>query len=153
MLFRSPSGIEIAESSPKLSTEDPERSSMGQGTNAYTNVQLSRYVTALANRGKVFELSLIDKVTSSDGTVVEDHVPQISSVVDIADTTWDAVQSGMRRVITDSSSKRIFRDLEVEIAGKTGTAQENTRANHAFFISYGPYANPEISVTDRKSVV
>ena len=142
-----PSGIEIAESSPKLSTEDPERSSMGQGTNAYTNVQLSRYVTALANRGKVFELSLIDKVTSSDGTVVEDHVPQISSVVDIADTTWDAVQSGMRRVITDSSSKRIFRDLEVEIAGKTGTAQENTRANHAFFISYGPYANPEISVT------
>ncbi|MCI9148092.1 MAG: penicillin-binding protein [Hungatella sp.] len=142
-----PSGIEIAESSPKLSTEDPERSAMGQGTNAYTNVQLSRYVTALANRGKVFELSLIDKVTSSDGTVVEDHVPQISSLVEIADTTWDAVQSGMRRVITDSSSKRIFRDLEVEIAGKTGTAQENTRANHAFFISYGPYASPEISVT------
>ena len=67
---------------------------MGQGTNAYTNVQLSRYVTALANRGKVFELSLIDKVTSSDGTVVEDHVPQISSVVDIADTTWDAVCAG-----------------------------------------------------------
>ena len=67
--------------------------------------------------------------------------------MDIADTTWDAVQSGMRRVITDSSSKRIFRDLEVDIAGKTGTAQENTRANHAFFISYGPYANPEISVT------
>ncbi len=142
-----PSGIEIAESSPKISTEDPERSSMGQGTNAYTNVQLSRYVTALANRGKVFELSLIDKVTKSDGTVVEDHVPEISSLVEIADSTWDAVQSGMRRVITDSSSKRIFRDLEVEIAGKTGTAQENTRANHAFFISYGPYSNPEISVT------
>ncbi len=142
-----PSGIEIAESAPKISTEDPERSSMGQGTNAYTNVQLSRYVTALANRGKVFELSLIDKVTKSDGTVVEDHAPEISSLVEIADSTWDAVQSGMRRVITNSSSKRIFRDLEVEIAGKTGTAQENTRANHAFFISYGPYSNPEISVT------
>lgn len=142
-----PSGIEIAESSPKLSTEDPERSAMGQGTNAYTNVQLSRYVTAIANRGKVFELSLIDRVTKSDGTVVEDHMPEVSSIVDIADTTWDAVQSGMRRVITDSSSKRIFRDLEVEVAGKTGTAQENTRANHAFFISYGPYSNPEISVT------
>lgn len=142
-----PSGIEIAESAPKLSTEDPERSAMGQGTNAYTNVQLSRYVTALANRGKVFELSLIDKITNSDGSVAEDCTPQISSFVDIADTTWDAVQSGMRRVITDSSSKRIFRDLEVDIAGKTGTAQENTRANHAFFISYGPYSNPEISVT------
>lgn len=142
-----PSGIEIAESSPQLTTEDPERSAMGQGNNAYTNVQLSRYVTALANRGTVFELSLIDKITESDGTVVEDHVPKISNHVDIADSTWDAVQSGMRRVVTNSSARNIFRDLEVEIAGKTGTAQENTRANHAFFISYGPYANPEISVT------
>ncbi len=141
------SGIEIAESAPKLTTEDPERSSMGQGSHSYTNVQLSRYVTALANRGKVFELSLIDKVTKSDGTIVEDCTPEISNYVNIAETTWDAVQSGMRRVITDSSSKRIFKDLEVEIAGKTGTAQENTRANHAFFISYGPYANPEVSVT------
>ncbi|MCI8662677.1 MAG: penicillin-binding protein [Hungatella sp.] len=142
-----PSGIEIAESSPQLTTEDPERSAMGQGNNAYTNVQLSRYVTALANRGTVFELSLIDKITESDGTIVEDNVPEVSNHVNIADSTWDAVQSGMRRVVTNSSAKNIFRDLEVEIAGKTGTAQENTRANHAFFISYGPYASPEISVT------
>ena len=36
----------------------------------------------------------------------------------------------------------------MEIAGKTGTAQESrTRGNHAFFISYGPYTNPEICVT------
>lgn len=142
-----PSGIEIDESSPKLTTEDPERSAMGQGDNAYTNVQLSRYVTALANRGTVFELSLIDKVARSDGTLVEERVPEISNQVDIADSTWDAVQDGMRRVVTNSSANRILRDLEVEIAGKTGTAQENTRANHAFFISYGPFADPEISVT------
>ena len=96
------SGIEIAESAPKLTTEDPERSSMGQGSHSYTNVQLSRYVTALANRGKVFELSLIDKVTKSDGTIVEDCTPEISNYVNIAETTWDAVQSGMRRVITAS---------------------------------------------------
>ena len=36
----------------------------------------------------------------------------------------------------------------MEISGKTGTAQESrTRGNHAFFISYGPYTNPEICVT------
>lgn len=142
-----PSGIEIAESAPKLTTEDPERSAMGQGDNAYTNVQLSRYVTAIANRGTVFELSLIDKITKADGSLVEERTPEISNHVEIADTTWDAVQNGMRRVVTNSSANRILRDLEVEIAGKTGTAQENTRANHAFFISYGPFASPEISVT------
>ncbi len=141
------SGIEISENDPKLTTEDPERSAMGQGTNSYTNVQLSRYVSALANRGNVYELSLVDKVTTSDGKVIREHTPELSSQVEVADRTWDAVQTGMRAVVSDGSAKDIFKDLEVEIAGKTGTAQENSRANHAWFISYGPYTNPEISVT------
>ncbi len=56
-----------------------------------------------------------------------------------------SVALGMRNVITSS---RIFNDLEIEIAGKTGTAEESkVRGNHAFFISYGPFASPEICVT------
>jgi penicillin-binding protein 2 len=36
----------------------------------------------------------------------------------------------------------------VNVAGKTGTAQEDTsKAPHALFISYAPYENPEVSVT------
>ncbi len=141
------SGIEIEENSPSLSDMDPERSAMGQGTHAYTNVQLSRYVTALANRGNVFELSLIDHITNPDGSLVQEYVPEISNHIDVAESTWDTVQKGMRNVIALGSVRSIFKDLEVDIAGKTGTAQENARGNHAFFISYGPYANPEISVT------
>lgn len=141
------SGIEIEENSPSLSDMDPERSAMGQGTHAYTNVQLSRYVTALANRGNVFELSLIDHITKPDGTVVKEYEPRISNQIQVADSTWDTVQKGMRNVIALGSVKSIFRDLEIDIAGKTGTAQENARGNHAFFISYGPYESPEISVT------
>ena len=142
------SGVEISEISPHISTEDPERSAMGQGTHEYANIQLARYVAAVANRGTVYELSLIDKVTDSNGNLLKDYTPEVYSHIDIAESTWDAVQQGMRQVITESSSNKIFNDLEVNIAGKTGTAQESrTRANHAFFISYGPYENPEISVT------
>ncbi|MDD3252291.1 MAG: penicillin-binding transpeptidase domain-containing protein [Lachnospiraceae bacterium] len=143
-----PSGIEISETTPEMTTEDPERSAMGQGTNSYANVQLSRYVAALANRGTVFELSLLDKMTDSTGTLIKDYTPEVSGHIEIETSTWDAVQQGMRNVISDGSAKKIFKDLEVEIAGKTGTAQESkTRANHAFFISYGPYTNPEICVS------
>ena len=143
-----PSGIEISELDPEMSTEDPERSAMGQGTNRYSNIQLSRYVAALANRGTVFDLSLLDKMTNSEGELVEDFTPKVTGHIDIQDSTWDAVQQGMYNVIYEGSSRRIFRDLEVEIAGKTGTAQEvKTRGNHAFFISYGPYTNPDICVT------
>ena len=121
---------------------------MGQGTNSFSNVQLSRYVSALANRGTVFELSLLDKVTDAEGNLIKDYTPEVYSQIEIQDSTWDAVQQGMRGVVADGSARRIFKDLEVEIAGKTGTAQESrNRGNHAFFISYGPYQNPDISVT------
>jgi penicillin-binding protein 2 len=143
-----PSGIEISETQPELTTEDPERSAMGQGTNSYSNVQLARYVSVIANRGTVFDLSLLDKMTDSEGNLIEDFIPKQSGSVDVADSTWQAVQEGMHAVVYEGSAKAIFRDLEVEIAGKTGTAQESkNRANHAFFISYGPYSNPDIAVT------
>ena len=60
---------------------------------------------------------------------------------------WDAIHLGMRRVV---EAKSYYSDLDVNVAGKTGTAQENkNRPNHALFISYAPYENPEISVTVR----
>lgn len=143
-----PSGIEIAETQPEMTTEAPERSAMGQGTNAYSNIQLSRYAVALANSGTLFNLSLLDKLTDSEGNVIEDYTPEVIDHIEIQDSTWEAVHQGMRAVISDGSARRLFADLEVEIAGKTGTAQESkTRANHAFFISYGPYTNPDICVT------
>ena len=144
------SGIEIAEREPQMTTEKPEASSIGQGKNSYSNVQLSRYITAVANKGTVFKLSLLDKMTDSQGNLLEDFTPEVRSVIDVKDSTWNAVHTGMRRVISDGSARKIFSDLEVDIAGKTGTAEEiknGHRINHAFFVSFAPYQNPEIAVT------
>ncbi len=144
------SGIEISEKPPQMTTEKPEASSIGQGKNSYSNVQLARYITVVANRGNLYKLSLLDKMTDSKGNLIEDFTPGIASKIEIADSTWDAVQTGMRRVISDGSAKRIFTDLEVDIAGKTGTAEEiknNHKINHAFFVSFAPYQNPEIAMT------
>lgn len=144
------SGIEISEKAPQMTTEKPEASSIGQGKNSYSNVQLARYVTAMANRGTVFRLSLLDKMTDSQGNLLEDFTPEVRSTIDIADSTWDVVHSGMRKVISDGSAKKIFSDLEVKIAGKTGTAEEvknGHKVNHAQFVSFAPYDDPEIAVT------
>ena len=142
------SGVELPEVAPHISDTDPERSSIGQGTNSFANVQLARYVAAVANRGTVFELSLLDKRTDSDGNLLEDYNPEVHSQLDITEETWNTVHEGMRRVITNSSTQRIFSDLPVSVAGKTGTAEENkNRGNHAFFVSFAPYESPEIAVT------
>ena len=142
------SGVELIESEPVISNELPEQSAIGQGTHLFTNVQLSRYISAVANRGNVFELSLLDNVKDRDGNIITEFTPKVSSHIDIENSTWDYVQLGMREVLKEGSAKKVFKDLDVEIAGKTGTAQETkSRANHAFFVSFAPYSNPEISVT------
>lgn len=124
---------------------------MGQADHAYTNIQLSRYVTAIANRGTVYEFCLVDRITAPSGQ--EDSAPSAKPCqkLDFSVLTWDVVQEGMTRVIPNNpaaSMRRLFQDLEVPIAGKTGTTQESkSHANHAFFISYGLYDHPEIAVT------
>lgn len=56
----------------------------------------------------------------------------------------------MYMVVNDNNStiKSYFDGLKTKVAGKTGTAQQTVfHANHAYFVSYAPYSDPDISVT------
>jgi len=142
------SGVEIDETTPRISDYDPERSAMGQGNHAYNDVQLARYITAVANSGTVFDLSVLDKITAPDGTIVKTIEPKVVRQIEFKDLTWRAVHRGLREMITEGVGKSVFLGQDIPIAGKTGTAQEREdRGNHAVFVSYAPYENPEISVT------
>lgn len=143
------SGVEVEESAPKVSTEDAVRSSIGQGNSGYTTVQLARYVTTIANRGTCYDLTLIDRICSSDGTVLKDNQAIVRNTISMDTVYWDAIQEGMREVVGDMT---YFRDLGVQTAGKTGTAQEAAdRANHALFICFAPSntGTPEIAIATR----
>jgi len=141
------SGIEIEESVPQLSTEDAVRSAIGQGSNGFSTSQLARYVTTVANSGTCYDLTLIDKITDHSGVLVEDRSADIRNTIEMDSENWDAIHLGMRQVIENRSD---YRDMAVEVAGKTGTAEESdSRANHALFVCYAPYAQPEIAIATR----
>ena len=71
----------------------------------------------------------------------------IRKITEVSAPSWNAIQSGMRMVAENNKS---FKDFSVAVAGKTGTAQQmETRANHALFIGYAPYEDPEIAITTR----
>jgi penicillin-binding protein 2 len=43
-----------------------------------------------------------------------------------------------------------FNDFPIEVAGKTGTAQQSkTNADHGLFVCYAPYDSPEIAIAAR----
>ena len=141
------SGVEIDESMPTISRQDPERSAMGQGTHAYNNAQLAKFTTAFANGGKLYDLTLIDRIQDKSGKVVEKNRPKLKQVLEVSQKNMNTVKDGLRAVISDGIARAVFRRQTIEICGKTGTAQErNDRPNHAVFVSFAPYSNPEVSV-------
>ncbi len=141
-------GIEIVENEPHIADSYPVMAAIGQSNNNYTTVQLSRYVTAVANSGNVFKYTLLNKVTDSDGQVLNTYAPEIRNTIDVLDgTEWDAIHSGMRMVV---ENLECFNNFPIAVAGKTGTAQQQpTRANHALFVGYAPYDEPEITIATR----
>ncbi|MSS64376.1 penicillin-binding transpeptidase domain-containing protein [Velocimicrobium porci] len=146
----SKSGIELYEYKPNISTEDSVRSAIGQGNNNYTPAEIARYVTTVANRGTCYDLTIVDKVKDLDGNVLLNNKAKVHNQVNIKDSTWDAVHSGTYKVVNGprSSISSLFSKLNVKVAGKTGTAQESkSKPNHALFVSFAPYEDPEISVS------
>lgn len=146
------SGIEIPETDPQISDEDSVRSAIGQGTNNYTTSQLVKYISAVANKGTVYDLTLIDRVEAVDGTVVEKQEPKIKNTVDgVSQNTWNLVHAGMRGVVENSYS--VFADLNnkgIELSGKTGTAQQSkTHPDHGLFVGFAPSSNPEVALAIR----
>ncbi len=129
-------GLEITESQPQISDSDVVRSSIGQGTNNYTTSGLARYISAVANEGTVYNLSLFDKTTDVNGNLVKDYEPSVRNEVEgIANSTWTAVHNGMRRMVTNTSTFNSLGDFE--LYGKTGTAQQSTtHPNHGLFVGF-----------------
>lgn len=141
------SGVEITESEPQVSDQYPVPSAIGQGTNSYTTVGLARYTTALANGGTVFNLSLIYRIDDPSGADSYEYTPDIRNTIDLPDSLWNSIHTGMRGVVLN---KYYFNQIDIETAGKTGTAQEATnKANHALFVGYAPYNNPTMTVSIR----
>ena len=141
------SGVEIGEYAADVSTKDPVRSAIGQGSNSYTTVGLARYVTTIANSGTCYNLTLLDKTTDSQGNLLKEYHAGVRNQIDLPQEYWDAFHLGMRQVV---ENKKYFSDLAVNAAGKTGTAEQTaSRPNHALFICYAPYENPEIAIATR----
>lgn len=139
-------GIEIAESSPHISNSYAIPSAIGQGKHNYSTVQLARYVNTLANRGISYQLSLVDKIVDSN-LEANRTASVIESNIKLSDTVWNTVSSGMLLL---AENNRTLNNLGIKVAGKTGTAQESKkRPDHALFVGYAPYENPEISVSIR----
>ena len=149
-------GVEIGESSGTVA--GPEYSELigsewyapqvspagiGQSDNQFTPLQLATYAATIANNGVRLKTHVVDKITSYDGSkVIYQSKPQAVDNMGVSESNLNEVKVAMNMA---ASSYDSFSNFSMKIAGKTGTA-ENSGTDHANFICFAPYDEPEIAM-------
>ena len=115
--------------------------SIGQGEVLATPLQIANLCATIANRGWFITPHVVKEIqdTVMPGELLERRRPTI-------DEHWYAdVAEGMRMAVTGGTCRRAaLRDIEV--AGKTGTAQNPHGKDHSAFMGFAPYTEPKIAV-------
>ena len=124
---------------------------IGQSVTVLTPIAVARYVCTVANNGYLYNVSLIDSITSPEGEILSQREPTLIHRLEYSDLYLPYIREGMKGVVDESgTAKKYFRNWEYQdqIAAKTGTAQVTSidLENNAWFVCFAPYDNPEIAV-------
>lgn len=127
---------------------DQIRASIGQSDHLYTPMQMACYASALANRGNRMAATFLNRVVAADySELVQENSPRLLSTVEMSDTTYNAVVEGMRRVVTNGTAYTAFRGFDIEVCGKTGTAEHGRGgSSNSAFVCFAPMDDPEIAI-------
>ena len=130
---------------------------IGQGQNAYTPLQMARYMSTIANGGYKNKVSVVDKIVdSSTNTTTYKNTPS-SEKINLKDYGYlETIKEGTNMAANDSmtSNSRIFGKLPFEVGIKTGTAQLGYKNpttgkeydDHGWVIGFAPYDDPQYVV-------
>lgn len=128
---------------------DTVAASIGQSEHRYTPIQLCAYTAALANQGTRYRATLLRRILSSDyQELLMENVPEIASQLAISDKAYDACAQGMRMAVSSwSGTVPIFRNYDVAVCAKTGTAEHGSGgSDHASLVLYAPMDDPQIAI-------
>ena len=129
---------------------DTVNMAIGQGDLLVTPLQLAQAYSILANRGLEYKPYLAKEIKDSEGNLLPD-----SSVDDYQDLNLDEsfvkiIEDGMVQVVSPGGTAAgTFWDFplnEIQIAGKTGTAESPPKQDYAWFASYAPVGSPQYVV-------
>ncbi|WEV75426.1 penicillin-binding protein 2 [Bifidobacterium sp. ESL0800] len=119
--------------------------SIGQGDTQETPLQNALIASAVANGGTLMRPTLVDRVRSSDLSVISRTSPSVMSQPMSKDTAGKLTEM-MKAVITKEDPNLAIPG--VSVAAKTGTAQigVGNQSNDGWIIGFAPADDPKIAV-------
>lgn len=148
--FTNPINSDIQESAPKLpefsrlSDGDLAQIGIGQGSLLVTPLRMAMLASTFANKGTIMKPYLVQRITAPDGEIINETSPE-KWLSPVSITLAEQVGSMMVSVVNEGTGTAAA-VRGVQIAGKTGTAENPHGAPHAWFIGYAPAENPQIAI-------
>jgi len=126
---------------------DTVQAAIGQSDNLFTPLQIANYIATLVSGGKHYDAHLLKTAKTYDNSqVVAVGNKEPSNIVNISDSTLDAVKTGMHN-LTKTTLAPYFNNCVVEAGAKTGTVQLGSEiTNNGCFVCFAPYDEPEIAI-------
>ncbi|MBU1708027.1 penicillin-binding protein 2 [bacterium] len=121
--------------------------SIGQGEDLTTPLQMCAYIAAIAD-GKFWrQPHLVREIEDNDTGEILVPDNTFEKPIEALPVYIQQVREGTRRVIMGTSgTARFLRDDKLPMGGKTGTAQNPHGEDHAWFVCFAPYDDPQIAV-------
>ena len=132
---------------------DTYNMAIGQGFVAATPVQMLRVVSAVANGGTLLVPRVVREVRDGQGHVVLPNTPKIERQLPISAQNFAIMRQGMVDAVAWGSATPANLHTDLQIAGKTGTAEfgqrhaDDTSDTHGWFSGFAPANDPELAVT------
>jgi penicillin-binding protein 2 len=114
---------------------------IGQGEVSATPLQMAAVYAAIANNGTAVRPYLVARIDSA-GRTIHTTAPETRQLP-MRRQDLDIVKLGLERVVEWGTGTKA-RLREIDIAGKTGTAQNPPKPDHAWFVGYAPADAPEV---------
>jgi len=131
----------------KLLNGDIANLSIGQGDTQVTPLQMAQAMAIVANGGTFFQTRLVQQVQTIDNEIVSAYQVRAKKTLDVSPETLAELRTGMIDVVNGAGGTGHEAVLDnVEVAGKTGTAQwgpKNKERTAAWFAGFVPADQPQ----------
>ena len=144
-VFRIPTRVEASRFPADMNAPQTAQAAIGQYDVRVTPLQVAMTSAAIANHGVVMKPYLIDQVVASDLETIDTTAPQQLGVAVSNDTATTLTR--MLTSVVDTGTGTPAKIAGVEVAGKTGTAEQgNGKPPHAWFTAFAPANDPKVAV-------
>lgn len=119
---------------------------IGQGDVFVTPLELALAASAVANNGQIMQPHVGERITDADDSTVKmiDAKPWRTAMSPQVASTMTTLMTSV--VNSSNGTGTAARIPGVTVAGKTGTAQNETGAPHAWFVGFAPAEDPQVAV-------